>query len=82
MAQVKTIYILYIDQYRSLQLQLSIECTHSHPHCLRRNKLSPDSIFTRTVSLWNDLPRGSFLDYYNLNLFKSSVNLYLVDIST
>lgn len=30
--------------------------------------------FARTLSLWNELPRGYLSDYYNLYLFKSSYN--------
>lgn len=40
------------------------------------------SFLPRTVTLWNRLPRGSFPEHDNLNLFKSNVNHYLSFLSS
>lgn len=46
-------------------------------YSLVKSSCHSNSVFLRTVTMWNDLSRGCFPDYDRLNLFKSWIKHYL-----
>lgn len=65
----------------SIRIQHDTHTESIHTHffhiSLVRWMLQSDSFAPRTVAFWKELPTGSFLDRYNLDFYKSNVNVYL-----
>ena len=58
--------------------------SNSHPHNVEvpscHKKFYVTSFFPRTSVMWNSLPISCFPDSYNLNVFKSRVNKFLLTL--
>lgn len=84
MANVLTSYVhqfhLFISSFTTKTRHNTYTLTnHLNPLCilLARSKFRPDSLFSRTVTLWNKLPIERFLGFSILKFLKSKINRYL-----